>query len=583
MFTSPASGPAAAVSDELEAFEREARRFLEGAIPNEVFRPFRLMYGIYGQRQAGRHMVRVKIPHGSLRADQLEALAEIVERFAPRKVAHVTTRQDIQIHFVMLEDVPTVLRALAAAGLTTREACGNTVRNVTADETSGLCPDTVFDVTPHAEAVARFFLRHPLTQRLPRKFKISFSACPHDHGLIPIHDLGAMAVLRDGRRGFQVSVGGGLGGVPRLARPFREFVPEEELLPTFEAILRVFDRLGERKNRNKARLKFLVERLGIDEFRRLVVDELASLPAADSGAYPRPDWALLEERPSHPSAVASLGPHAPEAGFGEWKATNAVRQRQEGFYLAYVLLPIGDLTAAQIRALAGIARRYAGGRIRATRTQNMALRWVHEEDLSALHADLAAAGLAEPGAHTIRDVTACPGADTCGVGITTSKALARALGEHLAASDGLLTDPLVGQIRIKVDGCMDACGQHHIADIGLYGCAVHRDGRLVPTYQLLVAGLGSGEGARLAQPVMKIAARRVPTAVGELLRTYLGERRAGEPFGDYALRVGTAHLREALAGFQEMPAFNEDPTAYVDLGTTKLFSLEERGEGECAT
>src|SRR3990172_5182976 len=294
------------VAAEIDNFEREAKAFIDGGGLGDDFRPFRLQHGIYGQRQDDAQMIRVKIPHGTLTADQMDVLGDIAKDYTPRDVGHVTTRQDFQFHYVKLEKVPEVMRMMARAGLTSREACGNTVRNVTSDHMSGVCPDTVFDVTPHAEATARFFLRHPVCQKLPRKFKIAFSACAHDHGLVPIHDLGATAVIRDGRRGFRVTVGGGLGAAPMIAEVLDEFVPESELLRVIEATIRIFDRHGERKNRNKARIKFLVKRVGIEEVRRLVQEELATLPPADTGLYREPDWSFLEEEASHPSA-ASLG------------------------------------------------------------------------------------------------------------------------------------------------------------------------------------------------------------------------------------------------------------------------------------
>lgn len=569
---------------EIDNFEREAKAFLAGGGLGDDFRPFRLQHGIYGQRQDDAQMVRVKIPHGTLTADQLDVLGDIAEEYTPRRVGHVTTRQDVQFHFLKLERVPEVMRRLAEAGLTTREACGNTVRNVTADHMSGVCADTVFDVTPYAEATARFFLRHPVCQKLPRKFKIAFSACAHDHGLVPIHDLGATAAIRDGQRGFRVTVGGGLGAAPHIAQVLDEFVPEQELLRVIEATLRVFDRLGERKNRNKARIKFVVKKLGIEEFRRAVQEELATLPPAESGNYREPDWSLLEEEATHPSA-ASLGQngHAPQPGFEAWKRTNAIPQAQTGFYLVYVLLPIGDLTAEQFHQLAAIARKYAGGKIRTAVNQNMVLRWVHEEDLPSLHAELVAAGLAEDGALTLTDVMTCPGADTCSLGVTSSKGLGRAIREELFARNGhLKSDPLVEQIRIKISGCPNSCGHHHIADIGFYGNAVRSGDRMVPSFSMLVGGKGDGPDARIGQHVMKISAKRIPEALCALISHYQEDRKEGEPFGEWALRVGTGYIKEYLADYGKMPKFEEDPMAFVDWGATKLFSLDDMGEGECS-
>ena len=569
---------------EIANYEKEADAFLKGGGMGDDFRPFRLQHGIYGQRQDDAQMVRVKIPHGTMTADQMDVLGDIADRFTPRKVGHVTTRQAFQFHYVTLEDSAKVMRVLAQAGLTTREACGNTVRNVTADEMSGLCSDTVFDITPYAEATARFFLRHPVCQKLPRKFKIAFSACQHDHGLVPIHDLGATAVMRDNQRGFRITVGGGLGAAPHIAEVLEEFVPENELLRVAEATIRIFDRMGERKNRNKARIKFLVKRLGIDEVRRLIREELAALPPADNGNYLEPDWTFLEENDLHPSASSlGLNGHAPQPGFESWRRTNAIPQAQKGFNLVYVLLPIGDLTVEQFHSLATISRKYAGGKLRTAVNQNMVLRWVHDEDLPSLHAELIEAGLSEAGALTLTDVMTCPGADTCSLGVTSSKGLGIAIREHLATANGhLKDDPLVEQIRIKISGCPNSCGHHHIADIGFYGNAVRSGDRMVPSFSMLLAGKGNGPDARIGQHIMKISAKRIPEAVTTLIEHYRGERNESEPFGDWTLRVGKQHIQELMVDYKEMPTFEEDPMAFVDWGAVKLFSLDEMGEGECA-
>ena len=569
------------VTAEIDNFEKEASAFLEGGGLGDDFRPFRLQHGIYGQRQDDAQMIRIKIPHGTMTADQMDVMAEITENYTPRKVAHVTTRQDIQIHYIKLEDVSEVMRKLAEAGLTSREACGNTVRNVTSDHMSGVCEDTVFDVTPYAEATARFFLRHPVCQKLPRKFKFAFSACPHDHGLIPIHDMGAEAVIKDGKKGFRVSVGGGLGASPHIAQVLDEFVPVEEFLRVGEATLRIFDRHGERKNRNKARIKFVVKKFGIEEFRRLVQEELASMPK--DVTYRDPDMSF-EESPSHPSA-ASLGQngHAPKPGFETWKRTNAIPQAQSGYFMVYVLLPIGDMTPQQFHALAGLSRKYAGGKARTAVNQNIVLRWVHGEDLPGVHADLIEAGLAEDGVLTISDVMTCPGADTCSLGVTSSKGLGRAIRDEIFAKNGhLKSDPLVEQIRIKISGCPNSCGHHHVADIGFYGNAVRSGERMVPSFSMLVAGRGDGPDARIGKHVMKIAAKRIPAAVTTLVENYQANRNDGEPFGDWALRVGNDYIKETLVDYAGMPAYEEDPMAFVDWGANKLFSLDEMGEGECA-
>ena len=571
-------------SRELDNYEKEAKAFLAGGGLGDDFRPFRLQQGVYGQRQDDAQMIRIKVPHGTMTAEQLDMVATVADEYTPRKVGHVTTRQAIQLHYVPLENTPIVLRKLDEVGLTTREACGNTVRNVTADEMSGLCADTVFDITPYAEATARFFLRNPICQKLPRKFKIAFSACEHDHGLVPIHDLGAVAVIKDGERGFRMTVGGGLGASPFIAQVMEEFVPEKELLRYAEAAIRIFDRMGNRKNRNKARIKFVVKQLGIEEFRRVLKEELDALPPVEESDYLDPDWSFLEEEASHPSAK-SLGQngHEQQPGFEAWKRTNAIPQAQAGFYLVYALLPIGDMTVPQMHALADISRKYAGGKIRTAVNQNMVLRWIHEEDLTSLHADLVECGLSEDGVLTISDVMTCPGTDTCSLGVTSSKGLGTAIRETLFAENGhFKSDPLVEQIRIKISGCPNSCGHHHVADIGFYGNAVRSSERLVPAFSMLIAGKAEGADARIGKHVMKVAAKRIPDALKTLIEHYQEDRSKDEVFGDWAIRVGNDHIKEVLSDYKDMPRYEDDPMAFVDHGATKLFSLDEMGEGECA-
>jgi len=570
------------VKAEIDNFEREALAWRAGGGLGDDFRPFRLQHGTYGQRQADRQMMRIKVPHGTLTPDQLHAIAECADTYTPRKLGHVTTRQAIQLHFVMLEDAPKVMRRLAQVGITTREACGNTVRNITADPLTGIADDCVFDVTPYAEAAMRYFLRNSVNQKLPRKFKISYSASAADRGLIPIHDIGLMAVERGGRQGFRVSVGGGLGAAPRVADVLAEFIPVGEQLRTIEAVIRVWDRLGERRNKNKARIKFLIARLGIDEFRRLYEAELATLPPATHEQYRAPDFTLLEEAPAYGSHASRNGGVRPAlAGFDVWRRTNALKQAQRPYHTVHVLLPIGDVTADQMHALAEIARKYAGGHIRTAATQNFVLRWVHEDDLTAVHAELAAIGLAEAHAMTISDVMTCPGADTCSIGVTSSKGLGSELRARILGGNGMYRDPLVNEIKIKISGCPNSCGQHHVADIGFYGMAIRSGERQVPAFQLLLGGNAQGDG-RLARLTMKIPARYIPDAFDTLLGAYVAERRDGEKFGAWSARAGTAHVQELLAEYKVVPEFNKDPMAYVDWGQSKLFTLDDMGEGECA-
>jgi sulfite reductase (ferredoxin) len=572
----------AIVKAEINNFEKEALAWRAGGGLGDDFRPFRLQHGTYGQRQADRQMMRIKVPHGTLTPDQLHAIADCAETYTMRKLGHVTTRQAIQLHFVMLEDAPKVMRRLAEVGVTTREACGHTVRNVTADPLTGIADDCVFDVTPYAEAAMRYFLRNPVNQKLPRKFKISYSASEEDRGLIPIHDIGLMAVERGGQQGFRVSVGGGLGAAPRIADVLVDFIPANEQLRSIEAVIRVWDRLGERRNKNKARIKFLIARIGIEEFRRLYELELATLPPATAEQYREPDFTLLEEPPAHGSWASRNGGVKPARdGFEVWRRTNIIRQKQQPYYTAYVLLPIGDVTADQMHALAEIARHYGGGHIRTTATQNFVLRWVHEDDLTAVHAALADIGLAEDHAMTISDVMTCPGADTCAIGVTSSKGLGTELRQRILAGNGTYRDPLVNEIKIKVSGCPNSCGQHHVADIGFYGMAIRSGERQIPAFQLLLGGNAQGEG-KLAKLTMKIPARYAPDAAEKLIGTYVSERNDGERFGAWHARVGTPHVQELLAEYRVVPEFTKDPTAYVDWGQSKFFTLDDMGEGECA-
>lgn len=570
------------VKAEIDNFEREALAWRAGTGMGDDFRPFRLQHGTYGQRQADRQMMRIKVPHGTMTPEQLHAVAECAEMYTARKLGHVTTRQAIQLHFVMLEDAPKVMRRLAEVGITTREACGHTVRNITADPLTGIADDCVFDVTPYAEAAMRYFLRNPVNQKLPRKFKITYSASPADRGLIPMHDIGLEAVERDGKQGFKVSVGGGLGAAPRIADVLVDFVPVEEQLRTIEACIRVWDRLGERRNKNKARIKFLVAKLGIDEFRRLYEAELATLPPSFDDHYRAPDFSLIEEPPvtgSHASRNGGVA--APQAGFEAWRRSNALKQSQAPWYTVHVLLPIGDVTAVQMHQLADIARDYANGHIRTAATQNFVLRWVHEEDLPALHAKLVEIGLAEADVLTISDVMTCPGADTCAIGVTSSKGLGTELRERIAANRDQYRDPLVNDIKIKISGCPNSCGQHHVADIGFYGMAIRAGERQVPAFQLMLGGNAQGEG-RLAKLTMKIPARYAPDAFEKLVGTYTSERNDGEAFGTWTQRVGTPRVQELLAEYRVVPEFNKDPMAFVDWGQTKFFTLDDMGEGECA-
>ena len=527
--------PAAA---EIDRFANliEQRRY--GKVDEEDFRRFRLQQGVYGIRgQEDVHMVRVKIPYGALTATQLECLGEIAESFT-RGSGHITTRQDVQFHWVSLDTVPQVLRRLAEVGLTTREACGNVVRNVTACPLAGTCATETFDVTPYASALTRHLLRNPICQALPRKFKIAFSGCATDCAVAGIHDIGALATIReeDGviRRGFRLYVGGGLGPVPREANLLEPFTPAEDLILTTEAIVRVFDRLGNRQNRARARMKFLVEELGIEEFRRLVFEERRVVWAAWPGGSPQ----VLEVREPTPPPVADvpiLDEPAPD-GFDFWRGTNVVAQSQAGFYTSYVTVPGGDLTAEQFRALAALVQRFSGIELRTVITQNLVLLWVREEWLPGLYAALAEAALDRPGVHGIGDVLGCPGADTCNLAVTHSHRLALELTRQLSARPDLALADDLKDVTIKISGCTNSCGQHHLATIGLHGAARRVGGRQVPYYQLLLGGEVHDGQVSFGRPVMRIPARRVPEAVFRLVERYRAERVEEESLLDWIRR-----------------------------------------------
>ncbi|HJT22136.1 MAG TPA: sulfurtransferase TusA family protein [Nitrospira sp.] len=578
-----------AVAEEIETFEHEAGRMLSGEIVSDLFKPFRLQYGIYGQRQAGVQMVRIKIPFGGLTANQLRRIGELAERYATG-VGHVTTRQDIQLHFVELKNVPTIMRGLAEVGLTTREACANTVRNVTGCHLAGVCRGEVFDITPYAKTVAYHLLRNPLNQSLPRKFKIAFSGCQRDCALTPIHDIGLLAAKKeDGTIGFRMVAGGGLGSAPRIAQVLREFTPMDELIPSIEAVIKVFDTLGNRKNRNKARMKFVIEKLGFAEFKRRWEEAYGAM------GYARPSQEPVkllrhEDEPTPlimPTRNGSSGNGTEESGrlnghqetpFEMWKRTNVVRQKQEGYVAAVVKLFMGDLTSEQMWFVAGLAERYSNGNIRTTINQNMIVRWIPESKIADLYEELAAHGLSDPGAELVEDIIACPGTDTCGLGITSSKGLARALAEVFPA--GRVPDDL-SDVSVKISGCHNSCAQHHIATIGLHGVGKRFGQHTAPFYELHLGGTVNGT-AKIGQMTVKLPAKAVPAAITHLIDVYRRDRKIGEKLPSFIDRVGKNVLKDELIPYTIAPSFADDPTFYYDWEGEEEFVLEDLGPGECA-
>ena len=597
---------------EIDLFERQIALRRQGKIDEKVFAETRLRRGVYGQRYDNGQrndgtgpktlaypadrltkgpetvwdapgMQRIKIPMGRLTPDQMETLADLAEEYSDG-VCHVTTRQDFQLHFVHIDDTPDLMRRLAAVGITTREACGNTVRNVTACPLAGVCRDETFDVTPYAHACMRFLLGHPDAQDFGRKFKVAFSGCrQHACGLVSMHDLGLVAVTRteDGveQRGFETYVGGGLGAVPHQAKLFDAFLPVEELLPVAQAISRVFARLGEKRNRARARIKFLVAHLGIDEFRRLVLEERAALPDDPRWTAHVEGAAAGAEQPPAPSTPPPNGSR--REGFAEWARTNVYRQRQTGFAVVTVKLPLGDATASQMRGLAALARQYAGGDVRTTVEQNIVLRWVREADLPTVQRALSGIGLGQTGAGTIADITACPGTDTCKLGIASSRGLAAELTATMAARPGG-ADPAVEGLRIKTSGCFNSCGQHHVADLGFYGVSRNIGGYAVPHFQVVLGGKWLDNAGSYGLAAGAIPSKRIPEVIERITGRFVAERQESESFQDYTRRIGKRALREMFADLAAVPSHADDPSFYSDWGDPREFTLGDMGVGECA-
>jgi sulfite reductase beta subunit-like hemoprotein len=574
----PANGSSWASEEEIDTFDQFVRRFWNGEIAPDEFKRFRLQNGIYGQRQEGEQMFRIKIPWGGLNVAQLELLAELAAK-APNGVAHVTTRQNIQLHFIKLEQVTGLMRSLASVGLTTREACGNTVRNVVVGHCAGVCPREPFDVTPYAETVARFLLRNPMNQNLPRKFKIAFSGCPDDLGLSPMQDIGIRAVLRSSagkeERGFALYVGGGLGPIPRLADLLEEFTPAARLLPTVAAVVRIFDRLGNRDDRHKARMKFVLNTLGIEVFQ-----ERTGLESTMAGQFP--PLIVWDKVPLQRSSSVSVGsPGEPDdPAYLRWRATNVLPQKQIGYTMVSIRLELGDITSAQIRTMAFAAREFGDGTVRSTNQQNFALRWIPAERLPAAYRVLKTVGLTAPSAERLADITACPGADTCQLGITSSRGLGAAVGALFDDELKALADE--AGIRIKISACPNSCGQHHLAGIGLYGGAKKFNGQQVPTYEMLLGAKLTPGQASYAKPMARIPAKNVPGAVEAILRLYQKERRNGESFADFLDRCGLESVKTILAPFTKLPPVSEASDQYRDYNAEEAFSIH-LGPGECAS
>ncbi|MBI4298564.1 MAG: nitrite/sulfite reductase [Chloroflexi bacterium] len=574
--------------EEIDRLEAEAGRFRAGEVKEETFQAFRLKQGVYGQRQPDAQMVRVKIPGGILTDKQLVALGKLAERYAPLKKGHITTRENVQFHHVKLEDTPAALRLIGRVGLTTREACGNTVRNVITCPLAGVCKDEAFDVVPYLGAYTRHFVRHPVTQAMPRKSKAAFSPCASDCAVTPMHDLGFIARVKEEngalRKGFTILVGGGTSIMPKHAQVLYDFVPVEDYLRVCEAVLRVFNQSDElRKNKMMARIKVLIHRIGIDAFRQKVEEELKQ-PWAERPIDPTPLLFFDEAEtaiPQHSTSRALPKVLPPE--FLHWRETNVVTQRQQGYYAAHVKVPMGDLNPQQFFAVAQISRDYSNSRARITAEQNLLFRWIQEDNLYFLWEELNRLGLGEAGVHEITDITACPGTDSCKLGITNSMGLGRAIRHQL---DGMnLDDPLVRGLHVKISGCPNGCGRHHVANIGFHGGSFKGDKeREVPAYEAFVGGNFEGGDVRYGQRIpVRIAAKKAPEAVKRITDFYQQKRQDGETFNAFVDRVGVKAFAEVLADFNRAVAPLGPGTIqeYMDWERTRLYEVE-RGEGECA-
>ncbi|MCU1427334.1 MAG: sulfite reductase, beta subunit (hemoprotein) [Actinomycetia bacterium] len=575
--------------EDVVRFETTLGQYLDGRIEEDVFRVFRLGFGVYGQRQGGRNqMLRVKIPYGRTTPEQLEVLGYISETYS-RGWGHLTTRQNVQFHFVQLEEMPEILRLLASVGMTTREACGDTVRNVVGCHLAGACPFEVLDISAWADATAQYFLRHPYAQRLPRKFKINFSGCATDCGQAMFNDVGVVAVNRprpDGtvEAGFRVFIAGGLGANPHPAQALEEFTAKEDLLPTLEAVLRTFDHYGNRDNKLRARLKWLVDTMGIDELRQRIIKERKFLLASRTwpGGIPEIVRELGDAPAGGGTAVSADGGGVPvkllsRGKYERWEEANVVRGIARGTVSAYAHAVLGDITADQFRALADIQRDFDLD-VRITNRQNFVLRDLTEGELRGLFDRLDAIGMAEAGAELARDVVSCPGADTCNLAVTQSRGLASDIDRALEEAG--LAD--VGGIKVNISGCTNSCGQHHISDIGFFGLERRAHGRAAPGYQMLLGGhLGNMEVA-FGQKALKVPAKAAAEAVVRVVGRFANEREAGEVFATWLERSGGAsQIGKELADLDHFPTPEEAPDYYVDFDETGPY-VAEVGDGECA-
>lgn len=566
------------VEREIIDLERRIRLYQEGHVPEEKFRSLRLARGIYGQRQPGVQMVRIKLPFGKVTFKQLLKIADISDEYASSNL-HLTTRQDIQIHYVSLDRTPELWAKLAADDITLREACGNTVRNVTASPNAGIDPEEPFDVSPYAHATFTYFLRNPICQEMGRKFKFCFSSSEKDTAFAFGHDLGFIPKVRvvDGvaQRGFKVLLGGGLGAQPMVAHPVHDFLPEDQLIPYSESVIRVFDRYGERNNRNKARLKYVIQRLGLEEVIRLIDEERV---ANKVKTFPIDRDAVPQPLPPTGTVNAVEVPEDLALAYDVWRATNVVPQKQTGYWSVYVKVTTGDISTQKARELVEGVRGHIADEMRITQNQGLLFKFVREASLPHIFLVLSRLGLAQPGFDSVADVTTCPGTDTCNLGISNSTEMARVIEQFVYEhySDLIYNK----ELKIKISGCMNSCGQHGLAHIGIHGSSMRTAGKVVPAAQIMLGGATLGDGlGRVAERVIKVPSKRVTIALGLLLDDYQTLSAADELFHEYYDRQGKDYFYRMLKPLGDLDTLT--PDEFIDWGQRETFQTAI-GVGECA-
>jgi sulfite reductase beta subunit-like hemoprotein len=570
---------------EFDDFDERAEGFLAGKEQEDTFIGFRLKQGVYGQRQADRQMMRIKLPLGGVTPDQMDAFGRVAEEFTPLVKGHITTRQNFQFHHIPLTDAQKVLRILAEVNLSSREACGNTVRNVTGDPWAGVCDDELYDITPYGAAFVRYFVRNEDFQLMPRKVKCAFTASDADRAITLIHDLGFVPRVRDGVKGVEIRTGGGTSIMARVGSVLYDFVEVDngDYLKISEAALRIFDRQDWlRANRARARLKFLVDKVGIDEFRNMVEEELKGDWVAERDFDPTPLLFQHDEEAHAPELRSDYSsPNGDNRDFERFVASNVKPQRQQGFNTVEVKVPRGDLTPEMFRGIAQIMRDHTGGYCRTSVHQNLVLRWVRDQALYDVWARLGELGLGEAGADEITDTVSCPGTDSCKLGITSSMGLNRAIQARVESMK--IEDPLTKRIHIKMSGCPNGCGQHHIGSIGFYGASLKVNGRAMPAYVAHVGGRYEGGELAYGQRLkVRLPAKRVPDAIEVWLRMYESERNDGETFNDFVDRVGTERFEAEVKGIALPVEFNlENLEHFIDWSRSEPYKVI-RGEGECA-